>query len=375
MDNLNKMIFLSKLFNNKTLRLIFFYCIIFLSFDFFLGQSLIDFLYKKNFLSNPNLIIETINNEEKKYRIKHDYFHHTLKENVEVVSRWGPFIYKTCTDQNGFRVVCDRLNQTANKKNIVLIGDSYTEGLGLNYEKTFAGMLSKSSNENIINMAVSSYSPLIYKKKIEYYLSKGIKIDQLFIFVDTSDIIDETRYYLCGNNSVCTGEELSINNTDNVKNTKKVNFPMWKKIKRSIRLIKRKFLPKIHVYEKDFERSSWPYLKSNDKIEKGIKNSLKNMNELFHYLKKRNIPISLVVYPYPGQILYDQENSKQVRIWEKFCKSKCENFIDLFPIFFKEIKNNKRKAVVKKFYLKNDLHFNELGNKKIFNHLIGLELF
>ena len=150
---------------------------------------------------------------------------------------------------------------------------------------------------------------------------------------------------------------------------------MWKKIKRSVRLIKRKFLPKIHVYEKNFERSSWPYLKSNSKIEDGIKNSIKNMDELFHYLKRKNIPISIAVYPYPGQILYDEKNSKHVKIWKNFCKTRCKDFIDLFPIFFKEIKNNKRKAVVKKFYLKNDLHFNELGNKKIFNHLNNLKLF
>jgi len=369
------MFFLPRILKNKVLSLVFFYCIIFLSFDFFLGQKVIEFLYKKNFVSDPNLVLKKINNEQKKYRIKHDYFHHTLKENVEATSYWGPFIYKTCTDKNGFRVICNRLKQSANEKNIVLIGDSYTEGLGLNYKKTFAGMLTKTSSKNIINMAVSSYSPIIYKRKIEFYVDKGLKIDHLFVFVDTSDVIDETRYYPCSNNSVCAGEELLTSSEDNKKQIKKINFPIWKKVKRSVRLIKRKFLPKIHVYEKDFERSSWPYLNSNSKIEKGIKNSLKNMDELFHYLKKRNIPISLVVYPYPGQILYDQENSKQVRIWEKFCKSKCENFIDLFPIFFKEIKNNKRKAVVKKFYLKNDLHFNELGNKKIFNHLIGLELF
>ena len=74
-------------------------------------------------------------------------------------------------------------------------------------------------------------------------------------------------------------------------------------------------------------------------------------------------------------ILYDEKNSKHVKIWKNFCKTRCKDFIDLFPIFFKEIKNNKRKAVVKKFYLKNDLHFNELGNKKIFNHLNNLKLF
>ena len=366
----------SKLYKNNILRLIFFYFIIFLSFDFFLGQPVIDFLYKKNLLTDSSLALIKINNEEKKYRIKHDYFHHTLKENIKAKSQWGQFIYKTCTDQNGFRIICNKPNQLDRENNIILIGDSYTEGLGLNYEKTFAGMLSNSSLKNIINMAVSSYSPIIYKKKIQFYLDKGLVVDQVFVFIDTSDIIDETTYYSCGNNSVCSGSELlKTSEANNIVKVKKIYFPMWKKIKRSVRLIKRKFLPKIHVYEKNFERSSWPYLKNNSKIEDGIKNSIKNMDELFHYLKRKNIPISIAVYPYPGQILYDEKNSKHVKIWKNFCKTRCKDFIDLFPIFFKEIKNNKRKAVVKKFYLKNDLHFNELGNKKIFNNLNNLKLF
>jgi len=48
-------------------------------------------------------------------------------------------------------------------------------------------------------------------------------------------------------------------------------------------------------------------------------------------LKKRNIPISVVVYPWPAQVLHDTAESRQVRIWRDWCEGKCRRFISLFP--------------------------------------------
>ena len=99
-----------------------------------------------------------------------------------------------------------------------------------------------------------------------------------------------------------------------------------------------------------------------------ITNAIKNMNDLYLFLESKNIPLSLAVYPWPGQILYDKQESLQVKIWRDFCISRCKNYINLFPEFFEEIKTSSEKLVVKKYYLKNDVHFNEEGNKKIFNN-------
>ena len=54
------------------------------------------------------------------------------------------------------------------KYKYAFLGDSFTEGLGLNYSDTFAGMLSDYSRYEIINMGVTSYSPIIYWNKIKW---------------------------------------------------------------------------------------------------------------------------------------------------------------------------------------------------------------
>ena len=349
------------------IKLIIIYILIFASFDFFFGNIFLNLLYEKNYLINHEKQLKAVQENEKKFRIKNDYFHHTLKKNINTFAQWGPFKYSICTDEYGFRDICD--NRIKHKDNIILIGDSFTEGIGLEYEKTFAGMMTKNWKINVKNLAVVSYSPIIYKNKIKFYLEKGIKTSHVIVFLDISDIDDENNYFHCGeNNSVCAKSD-NLEYKELKVEKQNENFPLYKEIKKIFKKTKRKFFPKKHIYEKDFKRSSWTYIENDKIIEEGINKSLSNMNELYEYLKKKKISLSIAVYPWPGQILHDKKNSKQVKIWRKFCDEKCTNFINLFPLFYEEIPNRDRMEIIDQYYLKNDVHFNESGHSKIFNKL------
>jgi hypothetical protein len=58
------------------------------------------------------------------------------------------------------------------------------------------------------------------------------------------------------------------------------------------------------------------------------------MDTLWSELKQRNIPLSVVVYPWPAQLAHDNVDSRQVRIWRDWCEGKCKRFVTLFPAFF-----------------------------------------
>ena len=118
----------------------------------------------------------------------------------------------------------------------------------------------------------------------------------------------------------------------------------------------------------------WTYVENTDEIIKGINSSIKYMTSLHNFLLAEDISLSIAVYPQPGQIIHDSKNSKQVKIWKEFCKDKCKHFINLFPTFFDEKPKLTSMQIIKKYYIKNDIHFNELGNKKIFNVLKNLDL-
>ena len=71
-------------------------------------------------------------------------------------------------------------------------------------------------------------------------------------------------------------------------------------------------------------------------IDGGIQRSLNKMSNLYNLLKSKNIKLSIGIHPWPGQILYDQRKSKQIKIWRDFCKNKCINFL-ICLISFDEI--------------------------------------
>ncbi len=54
-------------------------------------------------------------------------------------------------------------------------------------------------------------------------------------------------------------------------------------------------------------------------VEGGIARALNNMQKLADLLAERGIPLTLVVYPWPQQIFYDDRESHQIAIWREFC--------------------------------------------------------
>ena len=79
---------------------------------------------------------------------------------------------------------------------IAFIGDSFTEGVGVDYEDTFVGRIeNKFDNLKIANLGVVSYSPSIYFTKLRYLLENGYKFKRVIIYFDISDIYDDNRKY------------------------------------------------------------------------------------------------------------------------------------------------------------------------------------
>ena len=91
------------------------------------------------------------------------------------------------------------------------------------------------------------------------------------------------------------------------------------------------------------------------------------LNRLYSLLALNEISLSVVIYPWPEQILRnDLVSSKQQKFWQDFCKSRCEVFVDLFQDFGKVSDKYGKVETIEKYYINGDVHFNNEGN-----HLIG----
>ena len=53
------------------------------------------------------------------------------------------------------------------------------------------------------------------------------------------------------------------------------------------------------------------------------------MEKLEKYLTSKKISLSVAIYPHPAQILYDNNESKQIKIWKLFKKQMKKEFLRL----------------------------------------------
>lgn len=344
----------------------------------------VDALYGKTIINNFD-----INNErrdsirlkvETSYRIQDAVYNHTLISSYRGSGFFRDYEYPVCTDGSGFKCDCNGDLSVKKKINIAFIGDSFTEGIGLPYEDTFVGVFAKNyPNLSVSNVGVSSYSPSIYLQKIRYLLEQGYSFDELVVFIDISDIQDEAIYYDTQGKTVIGMPAISARES---KKDTEASSSMDSNIFDDVLMFSQNKLPlfylaltkfnKTHatVYQYDFPRGAWTYNSNSHGygdigVEGAIRKSVTKMNELYLLLAAHGTKLSVGIYPWPGQILYDTENSNQTIVWKEFCKDKCKAFYNTFPIFFREANMHGKQWVIDKYYINNDVHFNAAGNKII----------
>ena len=329
--------------------------IILLSFTFFF---FLDFIY-----SNLNLKkLSTVTVYDRN-------FEYNFVQNLNTKDKFGSFIYDLCTNSFGMKISCKEKKNPKTYK-LALIGDSFVEGIGLNFDDTFAGILEKDLNYNIANLGLRSYSPSNYKEKILYFIKQGFNFDHIIIFIDISDIQDEDF-----RNGKIRNNKKKITNSFKYKNFKeflKFNFQLsyyiFFKIKNFIRSrnLSEKIFNNHDAYNENYLRGSWTYKKNNPHIKNGLHHSLKNMENLVNFLKKNQIEYSIAVYPWPQQLLFDEQNSIHVKIWKNFCeKNSCKYFFDFFKVYHELIEKNELEKIILNYYFYTDVHINKKGNEVI----------
>ena len=335
--------------------------------------------------------------EKKYWRVSSPIFHHSILPNIDKIEKWGGNIEKrVITNSIGFFDKENRIVKKNNnsKKRLLLIGDSFIEGSGLPYESTVAGLLDTKLNKKyeILNSALGSYSPSIYFKKIEYFINEGYKFDKALVFLDVSDIFDELFIQFDRNGNILTFEETKKTNNfkknfyklgiylrDNTTTfrflyilsdkTELLKNYLKLKIKASKELNKNFFKTSkdevIFYRMTHIDRGFWTYdVKKFQEVEIGLKQAEKYLLKLFKLLKDNNIESTLIIYPWPTQILYGDKFHQDY--WINFATNNNIQFLSLYEKF---TNTNKKKFIFENF-IYGDIHWNKNGTKLVFEYLI-----
>ena len=318
-------------------------------------------------------------------RIYDPVYDHGFAANFDGYDIWGEARYRLITDSLGFKDAAAReVPLKSASRRILLIGDSFAEGIGQPFESTFVGLLAQEGAKRpekveFLNAGVASYSPSIYYRKIKYLLDKGLAFDEVVLLSDSSDVEDEASSYFCIDEDpkyrkFCTTPPGSVPEPAIKRDFFIDHFAVTNRVRVIIkRWIQTRLGNKRHAINDDHNRIGWTTANPDPAkyrplgVDGGIARSLQNMTRLADLLESRNIPLTIVVYPWAQQIAQNDRDSKQVRLWRDFCPGHCKAFIDLFPAFFAA--SDADKDWYEHLYILGDDHFSARGNRMMFEEL------
>jgi len=135
---------------------------------------------------------------KRSHKLQSYYYHHDQRSNANYLDHWGnnrPIIY---SNQYGFKDKQKGLVKFSDK-NILFIGDSLVEGVGLKYEDTWVGILAeqlKKRNIVVLNAGLQTYASSIYlAKTYDLIERKKIPITDVYVMISVNDIHDDFYRY------------------------------------------------------------------------------------------------------------------------------------------------------------------------------------
>ena len=299
---------------------------------------------------------------------------------------WLGSSYEFDTNNLGFRD--ERIREvplSSSRPRILILGDSAPEGMTSWHDSFIGRLAAKFPQYEFLNASVEGYSPSNYLNTARMLMQKGVAFDEAIVFIDISDAQDEAAFFHDKDSSGAVATASGKKTKSTVYSAARLWINDHLLLTNDVFNFFEKHLVELGWYhldlghggnEFDLERSAWTYRAVSDTqpyetgyaplgLEGGIAKEESKMDELYRELQQRNIPVTVVVYPWPAQLAHDRVDSRQVRIWRDWCDGKCKRFVNLFPAFF-AIKDQCPPLQPGCWYLSHflfgDTHYNSAGD-------------
>ncbi len=285
------------------------------------------------------------------------HYHHDLRPHAQATLSWGNRPYTVHTNTLGFKDASRReVALQSDRHRILFIGDSFTEGIGMPHEKTFVGLIERdleAARFEVFNAGVSSYSPRLYYLKVKHLIETvGLRLDEVHVYLDISDVQDEVIYRDYAPSPLSIGKLLDHVFTRNVY----VYYALRKS---------KKIFRAYDTFAR--ERGNWTHNAEvfDDWGRDGLALAQENMHKLYELCSKHGVSLTIAVYPWINQIERHDSTAKPVAAWEEFARDRGITFVNYFPHFINE---TPAQDVRDMYFIENDRHWNEQGHVLIARH-------
>ena len=324
------------------------------------------------------------------FRVAHPYYHHGLLPNQSQTTHWGDIPYQIYTNSLGFRDAAVRkIPLQSDKHRILFMGDSHTEGVGVDFSESFPGLLLKkidTARLEILNAAAVSYSPKLYYYKTKYLLEEtGLDIDEIYVFMDISDIQNEYAYeafepHHTGFQHIFSDVERTLKKYSFVYYALR-NIYLQHQRKEFYKAISKEQLAHnntIDLYRTFFSHFDNEVLLNNPQFhttvsewysdeslyqrwgKKGVALMTEAMQQLVNLCRAHEIALTITVHPWRNNVMRGEVEDQHVIHWRNFARENDIGFINLYPLFINEVPP---REIIETYFIPYDNHWTAAGHQ------------
>ncbi len=324
------------------------------------------------------------------HRIRSASHHHDIAPMREIVEAWGPVRYRYASNALGFKDARPRsIDLGRREKRWLLLGVSFTEGIGFDFATSMAGRIAAGvacHGIEVLNGGVGGYAPSVYWRKARHLIETvGLGVERVIVFLDISDIKDETDIYFEDAKGDLIAPEAETPSWSvrigHALRDHSVAARLFTLARDRLAYV-RKDLIRRHQAAQAFGKGFWqveavdlmefatvPHKASRwtydeaawaDYGEKGRAKAAANMDELAELLARHGILLSVVVYPWPDQMFRDPQAPRHQGFWRDWAARRGAGFVSLFPAFTAD----PPRVTLASDFIPGDFHWNASGHQR-----------
>tara|TARA_Y200000002_G_scaffold311542_1_gene268599 strand:+ start:362 stop:1408 length:1047 start_codon:yes stop_codon:yes gene_type:complete len=264
-------------------------------------------------------------------------------------------------DEKGFRVENNNVNilkDSDNLDSIIFLGDSFTEAVQVPYKDTFASLTGLALGFPVINLGVSSYSPMLYKlqsKKILSQFSGRTVIMQIY----ANDFRSDKSFF---DSAIFENNELVA--IDGGKNNFLIRLLRKSYVARYLR--KSQLTIKAIVTGPTFFSITNDIKFQNTVTDEHIKFTVKTIKEISEILNNQNKKLHVFMVP-TKHLSVQNLCCKEDKLYNKFYNELFKHKISTIDMayFFEKYEDQKR------LFFDLDAHFTKEGNKLVASAIVS----
>jgi len=317
--------------------------------------------------------------------IPDEYRHHKLQPKTQLNFATREYNYIQKINNLGLRGGDIQVNKPRNQYRIIMLGDSFTMGKGVEDDKTFSALLEKDLNKKfiihnnriieVLNAGVVSYSPILSFFQLTKEVG-SLSPDLVVLNLDMSDLMQEMAY----RNMATYGDDGQIIGVDGYKDKKPVAARVRRWINRNLYITRlfffylEKFSGEV-IVENVVSQADPELLRhtlAHDSVQRKEQwqDVFDSILKIKRYCDDSGIKFLLTTYPWghqvsknewrPGRFALVPENAvvsdRSIKTIEEFSMNNSIDLLNVFPVF-------RRYNGKSPLYYSYDIHWTSAGHK------------